>query len=88
MGNTCTLRLVVIGTNVNQFLVLYITNSTLVPEAICCFYKPLRTAVFIKAVRYICIVTFVHKTSILFELYGHMYCYYNVLPEAIFVVYW
>ena len=24
-----------------------------------------------------------------FELYGHMYCYnYNVLPEAIFVVYW
>ena len=21
-----------------------------------------------------------------FELYGHMYCYYNVLPEAIFVV--
>ena len=37
--------------------------------------------------RYICIETFVHKTSILFELYGHMYCYYNVLPEAIFVVY-
>ena len=35
-----------------------------------------------------CIETFVHKTSILFELYGHMYCYYNVLPEAIFVVYW
>ena len=28
-----------------------------------------------------------HKTSTLFELYGHMYCYYNVLPEAIFVVY-
>ena len=23
-----------------------------------------------------------------FELYGHMYCYYNVLPEAIFDVYW
>ena len=29
-----------------------------------------------------------HKTFILFKLYGHMYCYYNVLPEAIFVVYW
>ena len=29
----------------------------------------------------------VYKTSILFKLYGHMYCYYNVLPEAIFVVY-
>ena len=36
---------------------------------------------------YICIETFVSKTSILFELYEHMYCYYNVLPEAIFVVY-
>ena len=35
----------------------------------------------------ICIETFVHKTSILFELYGHMYSHYNVLPEAIFVVY-
>ena len=61
---------------------LYITNSTLLPEVV---YKPLHTAVFIKAVRYICIETFVHKT---FELYGHMYCYYIVLPEAIFVVYW
>ena len=30
--------------------------------------------------------TFVSKTSILFELYGHMYCYYNVLPEAFYVV--
>ena len=36
---------------------------------------------------YICRETFISKTSILFELYGHMYCYYNVLPEAIFVVY-
>ena len=36
---------------------------------------------------YICRKTFVSKTSILFELYGHMYCYYNVLPEAIYVVY-
>ena len=35
----------------------------------------------------ICRETFVSKTSILFELYEHMYCYYNVLPEAIFVVY-
>ena len=34
-------------------------------------------------VRYICRETFVSKTSILFELYGHMYCYYNVLPEAL-----
>ena len=47
-------------------------------------YNPLHTVVFIKAVRYICIETFVHKISILFELYGR---YYNVLPEAIFVVY-
>ena len=30
---------------------------------------------------------FLSQTFILFELYGHMYCYYNVLPEAIFVVY-
>ena len=46
-------------------------------------------AVFVKVVRYICRETFVSKTSILFELYGHIYiyCYYNVLPEAIFVVY-
>ena len=60
------------------------------PEAICCcllVYKPLHTAVFINAVIYICIETFVHKTSILFELNGHMYCYYNVLSEANFVVY-
>ena len=28
------------------------------------------------------------RSRILFELYGHMYYYYNVLPEAIFVVYW
>ena len=34
-----------------------------------------------------CIETFSHKTFILFELYVHMYCYYIVLPEAIFVVY-
>ena len=27
----------------------------------------------------------IHITSILFELYGHMYCYYNVIPEANFV---
>ena len=33
-------------------------------------------------------INFVHKTSIVFELYGHMYCYHNVLLEAIFVVYW
>ena len=58
------------------------------PEAIFFVYKHLHTAVFIKAVRYICIETLVHKTSILFELYGHMCCQYNVLPEAIFVVYW
>ena len=50
-------------------------------------YKRLHTAVFVKVVRYICRETFVSKTSILFELYGHRYCYYNVLPEAIFVVY-
>ena len=31
---------------------------------------------------------YINFRSIFFELYGHMYCYYNVLPEAIFVVYW
>ena len=47
------------------------------PEVIVVVYKPLHTVVLIKAVRYICIETFVHKTSILFELYGHvllLYC--------------
>ena len=34
-----------------------------------------------------CRETFVSKTFILFELYIIMYCYYNVFPEAIFVVY-
>ena len=35
------------------------------PEAIVVVYKPLHTVVFIKAVRYICVETFVHITSIL-----------------------
>ena len=64
-----------------------ITNNTLVPEAICCCLQTSTYCFFVKVVRYICRETFVSKTSILFELYEHMYCYYNVLPEAIFVVY-
>ena len=46
-------------------------------------YKLVRTVVFIKVVRYICIETFVNKRVLLFELYGYMYCYFYVLPEAI-----
>ena len=88
MGDTRVPSLIVIGTAINQL------DTKVSLKTICCLrllvvvYKHLHTAVFIKAVRYICIETFVHKSSILFELYGHMYCYYNVLPEAIFVVYW
>ena len=37
MGDTCTLSFTVIGTTVNQFeFYIIITNSTLLPEAICC----------------------------------------------------
>ena len=57
------------------------------PEAICCCLQTSTYCFFVKVVRYICRETFVSKTSILFELYEHMYCYYNVLTEAIFVVY-
>ena len=65
---------------------LYITNNTLVPEAICCCLQTSTYSCFCQGGE-IYRETFVSKTSILFELYGHMYCYYNVLPEAIFVVY-
>ena len=59
------------------------------PEAICCCLQTSPNCCFYQGGEiFICIETFVHKTSILFELYGHMYYYYNVLPEAIFVVYW
>ena len=88
MGNTCTLSLVVIRTTVNQFKCYILLTALYCLRLFVVVYKPLHTAVFIKEVRYICIETFVHKTFILFELYGHMYCYYNVLPEAIFVAYW
>ena len=70
MGNSCTLRLVVIGTTI-------ITNSTLVPEAIRCCLQTSTYCCFHKGgeIYTVCIETFVHKTSILFELYGHMFCY-------------
>ena len=58
------------------------TNSTLLPEAIFCC---LHILVFDQGDE-ICFQTFVHITSLLFELYGHIYCH-NVLPNAIFVVY-
>ena len=87
VANTCILSLVVIGTTVKTVLVLYITNNTLVPEAICCCLQTSTYCFFVNVVRYICRETFVSKTCIVFELYEHMYCYYNVLPEAIFVVY-
>ena len=58
------------------------------PEAICCCLQTSTYCCFNQGGEIYCIETFVHKTSILFELYGHMYCYYDVLAEAIFVVYW
>ena len=75
VGNTCTLSLV-IGTTVNQFCYNYITNSALVPEAICCCLQTSTCCYFYQGGEIICIETFVHKTSILFELYGAiiMYC--------------
>ena len=74
MSDTCVPSLIIIGTAINQL------ETKVSLKTICCLrlfvvvYKPLHTVVFIKAVRYtcICIETFVHKTSILFELYGHM----------------
>ena len=83
MENTYTLSLS-LATPLTS-LVLYVTNSTLVPEAIrcclqtssyCCFYQG---GDMYRNVR---------SQNLLFELYGRIYCYYIVLPEAIFVVYW
>ena len=77
MSDTYLPSLIAIGTAINQL------ETKVSLKTICCLrlfvvvYKPLHTVVFIKAVRYICIEAFVHKTSILFLLYGHMYCYYN-----------
>ena len=64
MGDTCVPSLIVIGTVINQLetniSVIYITNTTLLPEAIkilLLYCKTLQSVVFIKAVKY---NTFVH----------------------------
>ena len=41
---------------------------------------------FIYSYNYVEKLSFPELLYILFELYGHMYCYYNVLPEAIFLL--
>ena len=88
MGERCVSSLIVINSTNNKLESKVSLITTRCLRLFVVVYKPLHTVVFIKAVIYICIETFVHKTSILFELYGCMYCYYNVLLEAIFVVYW
>ena len=54
-----------------------ITNSTLLPEA----------AVFINVMRYNMYLNFCSHNFFIhvytFELYGHIYCHYNILQEAI-----
>ena len=67
MGDTCVPSLIVIS------IAIYQLETKVSLKTICCLrlfivvYKPLHTVVFINAVIYICIETFVHKTSILFS---------------------
>ena len=83
MGERCVPSLIVINSTINQLE----SKVSLITTRCLRLFVVVHTAVSVKVVRYICRETFVSKTSILFELYGHMYNYYNVLPEAIYVVY-
>ena len=65
LSDTCVPSLIVIDTAINQ-LKTKVPLKTICLRLFVVVYKPLHTVVFIKAVRYICIATFVHKTSILF----------------------
>ena len=53
LGDACKLSLVVIGTTVHLVLVLYITNRTLLPEAICCSLQTSKYCCFYQGGKYI-----------------------------------
>ena len=70
VGDTCVPNLTVINTTINQLESKISLITTYCLRLFVVVYKHLYTyCFFIKAMRYI-----------LFGLYGHMYCYYNVLP--------
>ena len=75
MGDACKLRLVVIGTTVNLVLVLYITDRTLLPEAICCSLQTSTYCCFYQGGKIYMYTNFCSQNLYTFELYGHMHCY-------------
>ena len=86
MSDTCVPSVIVIDIAINQ-LETKASLKTMLPEAIGCCLQTSTYCCFYQGSEIYMYIHFHSQNFYAFELYGHMYCYYNVLPEAIFDVY-